>query len=186
LIDKSPHVAVSAFQSEAVCDRLENLFFRLTLSISNRDIFGPDVDEEGEAKMIDDRFKSVDEALRGFFNQGEPPLPVEGKLRAPLEQARVTVAKTLAPVFSGARKYMHPNYRALNVMLFYNSREHFTENSNLMFLVSTVGKNRELIFIFSLELRLFPPLISSPDLTATRRIADAAPVDFRLQKPKAS
>lgn len=131
-------MAVSAFQSEAVADRLENLLFRLTLSTANRDVFGPDVDEEGEDKMIGDRFKSIEEALRGFFNQGGSPLPAEGNVRSPLEQARVTVAKTLAPVFMGERQYMHPNYRALNVMLFYNSREHFTENSNLMFLVSTV------------------------------------------------
>ena len=121
---------LSAFQSEHLATQMENRVFRLTLAAKNHDIFGEFVSEEHEYTLVADRFSFVANSIDAFF-QGE-----ESRTGF-FEEVRAEVVKSLPLIFRGKTKYSYPSWRCLNLLLFYNSKESFSENPILMFLVST-------------------------------------------------
>ena len=162
---------LSAFQSERLATQMENRVFRLTLAARNHDIFGTNVSEEQEFTLIGDRFNFVAQNIGEFFCFGE-----ESRTGC-FEQVRREVVKSLPLIFRGKTKYSYPSWRCLNLLLFYNSKESFTENNLLMFLVSLLF---DILYLkhFSLAQRPFLDDASGPTIrtTADSTRPDRAPV----------
>ena len=99
--------------------------------------------------MIVDRFHNVALGLDAqFFNRD--PQKSDGRQQqggggggvgfarvAPFESVRNAVRKSLPLIFRSEKKFLWPSWRTLNLILFYNSRQSFTENQALMWLVSS-------------------------------------------------
>jgi hypothetical protein len=125
---------VSAFQSMEIASRLENLIFRLCLTSQAKDIFGRECDEAGEDKKIVDHFHYVAACLNDHF-MADPSSWAHSRT-GPYDEIRKRVRDSLPLIFRGEKSYLWPNWRALDLLLFYNSRESFSQNSNLMYIVS--------------------------------------------------
>ena len=120
----------SALQSEHLSTKMENRVFRLTLAAKNHDIFQECVGERQEFSIIGDRFNFVAGNIGEFFHSER-----EGRTGF-FEDVRSQVAKSLPLIFRGRTQYAYPSWRCLNLLLFYNSKESFSENNMLMYLVS--------------------------------------------------
>ena len=119
---------LSAFQSERLASQMENRVFRLTLAARNHDIFCENVDEEREFTLIGERFNFIAGNMGELFCKDESRTGL-------FEDVRAQVSKSLPLIFRGKTKYCYPTWRCLNLLLFYNSKESFSENALLMFLV---------------------------------------------------
>jgi len=122
------------------------MVFRLTLAAKHNDIKSNEFEEHD---MIVDRFHNVALGLDAqFFNRD--PQKSDGRQQqggggggvgfarvAPFESVRNAVRKSLPLIFRSEKKFLWPSWRTLNLILFYNSRQSFTENQALMWLVSS-------------------------------------------------